>query len=95
MREYLPALQIRGKWRKALPNLKSNALVLLVDDNLPRGHWNLGRVLEVYLGPDGMVLTVKIETKDSVLMRPIQKLCLLENDFETVLRRDLNKLWAS
>ena len=84
VREYLPTLQIRGKWRKALPNLKRNALVLLVDDNVPRGHWNLGRVLEVYPGPDGMVRTVKVKTKDSVFIRPIQKLCLLENDFETM-----------
>ena len=77
MREYLPTLQIRGKRRKALPNLKSNALVLLVDDNVPRGHWNLGRVLEVYPGPDGKVRTVKVKTKDSVFIRPIQKLYLL------------------
>ncbi|XP_068738031.1 uncharacterized protein, partial [Montipora capricornis] len=52
--EYLPTLQIREKWRKALPNLKRNALVLLGDENVPRGHWNLGRVLDVYPGPDGM-----------------------------------------
>ncbi|XP_068707645.1 uncharacterized protein [Montipora foliosa] len=84
VREYLTTLQIRGKWHKALPNLNRNALVLLVDDNVPRGHWNLGRVLEVYPGPDGMVRTVKVKTKDSVFIRPIQKLCLLENDFEMV-----------
>ena len=72
----------KEKWRKALPNLKPNALVLLVDDNVPRGHWNLGRVLEVYPGPDGMVCTVKVKTKDSVFIPPIQKLFLLENDLE-------------
>ena len=84
VREYLRTLQIRGKWRKALPNLKSNALVLLVDENVPRGHWNLGSVLEVYPGPDGIVRTAKVKTKDSVFIRPIQKLCLLENDPEMV-----------
>lgn len=70
------------KWRKALPNLKPNALVLLVDDNVPIGHWNLGHVLEVYPGPDGMVCTLKVKTKDSVFIPPIQKLFLLENDLE-------------
>ena len=65
---------------RLLPNLQPNVLVLLV----PRGHWNLGRVLEVHPGPDGMVRTVKDKSKDSVLIRPIQKLCLLENDFEMV-----------
>ena len=82
LREYLPTLQVRGKWHKALPNLKPNALVLLVDDSAPRGHWSLGRVLEVYPGPDGMVRTVKVKTKASVYIRPIQKLCLLENDLD-------------
>lgn len=82
MREYLPTLQVRGKWHRVLPNLKPNALVLLVDDSAPRGHWSLGRVLEVYPGPDDMVRTVKVKTKDSVYVRPIQKLCLLENDLE-------------
>lgn len=66
--EYLPTLQIRGKWCKALPNMKSNAVVLLVDGNIPRGHWNLGCVLEVYPGPDGMVHTVKFKTKDSIFI---------------------------
>ena len=80
LKEYLPSLQPRAKWRKALPNVKPNALVLLVNDNTPRGHWNLGRVIETYPGPDGLVRTVKVKTKDSVYVRPIQKLCLLEND---------------
>ena len=82
LREYLPTLQARGKWRKVLPNLKPKALVLLVDDNVPRGCWKLGRVLEVFPGPDGLVRTAKVKTKDSVFIRPIQKLCLLENDLE-------------
>ena len=84
LKEYLPSLQPRAKWRKALPNVKPNALVLLVNDNTPRGHWNLGRVIETYPGPDGLVRTVKVKTKDSVYVRPIQKLCLLENDLESM-----------
>ncbi|KAL9975233.1 hypothetical protein ACROYT_G012367 [Oculina patagonica] len=87
LKEYLPILQPRAtacKWRKALPNVKPNALVLLVNDNTPRGHWNLGRVIETYPGPDGLVRTVKVKTKDSVYVRPIQKLCLLENDLNSM-----------
>ena len=78
--EYLPTLQTRSKWHKALTNLKPNALVLLVNDNIPRGRWNLGRILETYPGPDGLVRVPIVKTKDAVYMRPIQKLCLLEND---------------
>ena len=46
--EYLPSLQTRAKWRKALLNVKHDALALLVNDNAPRGYWNLGRVIETY-----------------------------------------------
>ena len=67
-----------------LPNTKPDALVLLVNDNTPRGHGNLSRVLNTYPGPDGLVRTVKVKTKDAVYVRPIQKLCLLENDAKEV-----------
>ena len=81
LREYLPNLQTRGKWRKALPNVKHNALVLLVNDNTPGGHWNLQQVIETY---PGLVRTVKVKTKDRVYIHPIQKLCLLKNDLESM-----------
>ena len=67
-----------------LRNIKPEALVLFVNDNTPRGHWNLGRVLETYPGPNGLVRTVKVKTKDAVYVRPKKKLCLLENDVKEV-----------
>ena len=62
LKEYIPTLQQRGKWRRVLSYIKPDSLVLLVNDNSPRGHWNLGRVLEMYSGPDGLVRTVKVKT---------------------------------
>ena len=79
-REYLPTLQTRGKWLKALTNSKPNVLDLLADDNIPRGRWNLGRVFETFPGSDGLVRVAKVKDKDAVYMRPIQKLCPMEND---------------
>ena len=38
LKEYIPTLQQRGKWRRVLPNIKPDALVLLVNDNTPRAH---------------------------------------------------------
>ena len=87
LREYLPILQIRGKWSKIKRNLKQNDMVLVVDHNTPRGKWHLGRVLETYPGADGLIRTAKVKTKDSTYIRPIQKLCLLEDD----LLRDSSK----
>ena len=58
--------------------LAVNDLVLLVDNNLVRGQWHLGRVTKVFPGSDGLVRAAEIKTKTSVLVRPIAKLCLLE-----------------
>lgn len=58
-------LATRSKWHKALTNLKPNALVLLVDDNIPGGRWNLGRILDTYPGPDGLVRVAKVKTKEA------------------------------
>lgn len=77
LREYLPLLQGRQKWTKERPSLKPGDIVLLLDQAAPRGSWPLGRVLETFPDEKGLVRTVKIKTKSSVLERPIRKLCLL------------------
>ena len=60
-------------------NLKMNDVVLIVDNNLPRNLWQLGRVVEVHnSSQDGRVRSVKVKTKSSVFERPIDKLVLLE-----------------
>ena len=78
MNEYLPMLQERQKWIRERRNLKINDLVLVVDKNIPRGRWLLGRCMKVFPGRDGRVRTAEIKTKESTLIRPISKLCLLE-----------------
>ena len=77
-REYLPLLQDRKKWIQKRRNLAVNDLVLVVTENAPRGHWLLGRVTRVSPGQDGLVRTAEVKTKNSILLRPISKLCLLE-----------------
>ena len=71
IREYVPTLQIRKKYNKAQRNLKQNDLVLVRDDNIPRSHWPLARVIEVYPGKDDIVRSAKIELPNSVLTRPL------------------------
>lgn len=79
IREYIPTLQLRQKWLFKRRNLAINDLVLLVDNITPRGHWSLGRVTKVFPGADSRVRTVEVKTRnDSVLVRPVAKLCLLE-----------------
>ena len=79
MREYLPALQERRKWNKASRNFAVNDVVLVLDESTPRGLWPLGRVLEVHKSrDDGLVWSLKVKSRTSVLTRPIDKVVLLE-----------------
>jgi len=83
-------LQERQKWTRVRPNIQTNDIVLLKDDNLPRNQWHLARVVEAEPDSDGLVRKVKITVADrslnqlgqrvkpaSMLERPIQKLVLL------------------
>lgn len=77
-REYLPLLQERQKWVKRRRNFRIGDLVLLVDSSSPRNSWLMGRVIETFPDSSGMIRRLKIKTKSSVLERPINKLCLIE-----------------
>ncbi|XP_041461181.1 uncharacterized protein LOC121412436 [Lytechinus variegatus] len=78
VKEYLPLLQERQKWTKPQRNFEPNDLVLIADDNFPRGQWPLGRVVETYPDKQGRVRQVEVRVGSKILKRPISKLCLLE-----------------
>ena len=81
-KEYLPTLTVRRHWQSEERNLQRNDLVLLQDDNLPRGQWHLGRILEVYPSKDDRVRSVKVRTARGEYCRPSAKICLLEEGYE-------------
>ena len=83
VREYLPLIQLRPKWREAKTNLKVGDIVLVVDYSSPRNEWMLGRVEAVTVGPDGLVRSAQVRTRTSTLSRPITKLCYLEGQSST------------
>ena len=76
---YIPELQRRQKWLKPSPNIKTGDLVLIVDENSPRGSWPLGLIQDTNVGRDGLVRSAKIRTRSSVFVRPVTKLVLLES----------------
>lgn len=78
IKEYLPILQLRQKWHEVKRNIEEGDIVLVVEQNIPRGDWPLGRVIEVNRGRDGLVRSVRVKTVKNILARPINKLCLLE-----------------
>ena len=78
MKEYLLALNTRNKWVEEKRNIAPDDVVLLVDPGNPREHWPLGRIQEVFPGPDGKVRVVGVRTGGKDYVRPITKLCPLE-----------------
>ena len=77
-REYLTTLQQRQKWLRIKNNLQKEDIVLLVDDNQPRGTWSIARVMDTFPDKRGLVREVTVRTPEGgVRKRPITKLCLL------------------
>ena len=79
VREYLPTLQVRQKWQLPKRNLKSGDVVLMVDDDKPRGQWPMAVVQETYPDKRGAVRQALVrKSGGSSIKRDVRKLCLLE-----------------
>lgn len=50
----------------------------VVDSSTPRNSWLMGKVVETLPDSSGTVRRAKIKTKTSILERPVNKLCLLQ-----------------
>ena len=85
LKEYVPDRIERRRWLVSRRNLAVGDLVLIVDNNAPRGHWPLGRISAVHPGPDGIVRTAAVTTRTGTFERPVAKLCLLETSDPDVL----------
>ena len=59
-------------------NLTIDDIVLVMDESLLRGCWQLGRVVEVINGRGNLVRSEKVKTSKSEILRPIDRLCFLE-----------------
>ena len=83
--ELMMQLQFFGKWNKEeIRQLEVNDLVWIVDENVKRAHYKMGRVLEVYHGSDGRVRSALGKTEDGKLKRPAVKLAPMF--YESVFR---------
>ncbi|XP_050065913.1 uncharacterized protein LOC126554977 [Aphis gossypii] len=82
-KEYLPQVQIRGKWTSKGSQLQKGDVVIIKEDCLPPSRWRLGLVIETHPGADGMTRVVTLRTKAGVHMRrPVVKLCRLPTQEE-------------
>lgn len=83
--EYLPLIQERQQWSKVKRNFGPGDIVVVVDSTAPRGSWLMGRILETKADAQGLVRTVRLQTKNNILDRPITKICLIK---ETEIEKD-------
>ena len=58
--------------------MRVGVLVVISTKDLPRSYWPMGRVIEVYPGPDGVARSVKLKTKKGEFIRPSALLYLLK-----------------
>lgn len=71
---------VKGK-NKYYKNLKSGAMVLLRDENLPSMRWKVGRITEFHPEKDGLTRVVSVKTNNGIVKRSITKVCLLAVDY--------------
>ena len=87
--EYLNLLQVRRKNMKPKRNLKPGDIVIIVDENVVRNQWKMGKIEEIFMSDDGFVRSAKVfvghsggaqgsgKRPNSYVQRPITKLVLL------------------
>ena len=78
MREYLTSIGSRQNRFLPTENIKVGDMILVIEPDVPRRHWKLGRIEAVYPGREGLVRVVHLRTGGVVKRRPISKLSPLE-----------------
>ncbi|XP_074028529.1 uncharacterized protein [Leptinotarsa decemlineata] len=76
-KEYLHTLFQRGKWTDPTVNIELGTMVLIKHDSMPPSRWQLGCVVEVYPGTDGIIRVASVKTPTGLLKRSVVKLCPL------------------
>ena len=91
-REYLPTLLERKKWNVKKRNLRVGDVVLIANENYPRGVWPLARVVEIVTGRDSLVRSAKVKTTSTVATRSRRKQKEEVNTSTVILTHPIAKL---
>ena len=78
-KEFLLGQQQRQKWNTVHSNLQVDDIVLVMDKDLPRNQWQMGKVVETFPSEDELVrkVNVKVAGSDVPLSRSVARLILL------------------
>ncbi|XP_055910058.1 uncharacterized protein LOC129944558 [Eupeodes corollae] len=79
-REYLPVITRRSKWFKDTKHVQMGDIVIVIEPNEIRSAWHLGRVIEIYPGPDGVARMADVKLSNGVIKykRSIGRLAVLD-----------------
>ena len=78
LKEYTPIIARRGKWFAKVPPVTVGAIVIIVDENLPRRCWPKGKIIDTVVAEDGQVRRVTIKTQFGIMQRPVTKIAVLD-----------------
>lgn len=78
--EYIHSLQERHKWTEPSPIIAEGALVLIKNEQKAPLHWEMGRIIKLHPGQDGVVRVVTLKTAHGVMQRPVVKICPLPDN---------------
>ncbi len=76
-RHYLPDLQTCQKWQRVTQDLAENTVVMIIDSQLPRAQWPVGRVVKLIPSTDGHIRSAQVRVNDRLYLRPVAKLVRL------------------
>ncbi|XP_025831267.1 uncharacterized protein LOC112904716 [Agrilus planipennis] len=78
-KEYISELQVRTKWKNDKKiHLNVGTMVLLKEENAPPLKWQLGRIVAVHPGTDGIIRVVSVKTgSGTIVKRVVSKVCAL------------------
>lgn len=77
--EYLGQLSRYNKSKRYNLTIKEGDVVLVINDNQTRLTWPLAKVMQVIPGNDGIARIARVKTATGELVRPFQKLVVLES----------------
>lgn len=78
LKELVPQWNIRKRWSGDERTVKPGDLLLVLAKDTPRGKWPLGRVEEVFPGPDGVVRVVDVRINGKIYRRAVHTLVPLD-----------------
>ncbi|KAM8711560.1 hypothetical protein ACLKA7_012128 [Drosophila subpalustris] len=78
VKEYAPVLTRRSKWFEKTTPIQIGSVVVVVDENLPRNMWPMGRIINTITAKDGQVRRVTIKTNKGTMERPATKVAVLD-----------------